>query len=58
MDTEFSKFKDKMNELMKSRIPLTYQDLNFHELKDDAKEVKKAKKKTRLLQQRKLKQNN
>ncbi len=35
MDTEFNKFKDKMNEYLKNRIPFTYQHLNFHEMRDE-----------------------
>ena len=35
VDTDYNKFKDKMNEHLKNRIPLTYQHLNFHEMKDE-----------------------
>jgi hypothetical protein len=35
VDTELNKFRDKMNEQIKTRIPLAYQHLNFHEMKDE-----------------------
>jgi hypothetical protein len=35
VDTDYNKFKDKMNEHLKNRIPLTCQHLNFREIKDE-----------------------
>ena len=35
LDNQFNKFRDKMNEHLKKRIPLTNQHLNFQQMKDE-----------------------